>query len=72
VRLGGRRFDHLRLVDVLIEDSELSGVMCRMTTWDSAEFHDVDLRAADFHAANLTGVRLLGCDLTGADLSKAR
>jgi len=111
VRLTGRRFEHLRLVDVVVEDCELSGVTLagasltrvefrrcrlsglvgstlkarhvrvadcradgatfRMTTWEAAEFRDVDLRDADFHASNLTGMRFLGCDLTGADLSKA-
>lgn len=111
VRLTGRQFDRLRLVDVLVEDCELSavtlagahltrvefrrcrlsglvgstlkarhvrftdcradGATFRMTTWDAAEFREVDLRDADFHASTFTGVSFLGCDLSGADVSKA-
>jgi uncharacterized protein YjbI with pentapeptide repeats len=39
VRLTGRRFDHLRLVDVLVEDCELSGV-----TLTDSHFTRVELR----------------------------
>lgn len=110
LRLTGRRIDGLHMVDVLVEDCELSGVTMpaaylrrvefrrcrlsglsapnlrahhvrftdcradgvsfRMSTWDTCELSEANLREVDFYGAKLARVHFLGCDLTGADFSK--
>ena len=66
VRLTGRRFDHLRLVDVLIEDSELSGVTLTGAHFTRVEFRRCRMSGLVASTLKARHVRFTECRADGA------
>lgn len=66
VRLTGRRFDHLRLVDVLVEDCELSGVTLSDSHLTRVEFRRCRLSGLVASTMKARHVRFSECRADGA------
>lgn len=66
VRLTGRRFERLRMVDVLIEDSELSGVSIAEGSWTRVELRRCRLSGMVASKLKASHVRLTDCRADGA------
>jgi uncharacterized protein YjbI with pentapeptide repeats len=66
VRLTGRRFERLRMVDVLIEDSELSGVTIAEGSFTRVELRRCRLSGLVASTLKAKHVRLIDCRADGA------
>jgi uncharacterized protein YjbI with pentapeptide repeats len=66
VRLTGRRFERLRMVDVLIEDSELSGVTIAEGSFLRVEMRRCRLSGLVASTLKAKHVRLVDCRVDGA------
>jgi uncharacterized protein YjbI with pentapeptide repeats len=72
VRLTGRRFERLRLVDVLIEDSELSGVTIAEGHFTRVELRRCRLSGLVASTLKARHVRLTDCRADGATFRMTR
>ena len=72
VRLTGARLEHLRLVDVLVVDCELSGTLATESSLQRVEFRDCRMSGLVMSDTKLRHVRFRDCKLDEANFRFVR